>query len=103
MNIGTEIIAESSYHGLSLKKVERVTKTQAVLNDGTKLRLPFIDSCCAIGSSGYMRTRYMLATDELKNQLVLQNRIRFLSKINWSVMPDNIVMEAFELTKDYRN
>jgi DNA replicative helicase MCM subunit Mcm2 (Cdc46/Mcm family) len=58
------VIGSSCYHGYSKLFVERVTKTQAILNNGTRLRIN-VNNSTSIGSEGYHRTSYCLATPQL--------------------------------------
>lgn len=62
--VGDEILKQPHYHIDSVVKVVRVTKTQAILSDGERLkRTHYVDeknefSTTAMGSNGSHRTRY---------------------------------------------
>lgn len=62
--VGDEILKQPHYHIDSVVKVVRVTKTQAILSDGERLkRTHYVNdkkkfSITAMGSTGYHRTRY---------------------------------------------
>jgi DNA replicative helicase MCM subunit Mcm2 (Cdc46/Mcm family) len=72
------VIGSSYYHGYSKLFVERVTKTQAILNNGTRLRIN-VNNSTPIGSEGYHITSYCLSTPQL---IELYNRQQLELKFN---------------------
>lgn len=62
--VGDEILKQPHYHIDSVVKVVRVTKTQAILSDGERLkRTHYVNesndfSTTAMGSTGYRKTFY---------------------------------------------
>lgn len=84
IKIGATIFGESTYHGLSINKVKRLTATQIVLDDGTKLRIPFNGHSTAIGSSGYGSTYYRSCTPELIAKYNRQTILRKISKVDFT-------------------
>lgn len=65
--------------------VVRLTATQAILNDGTRLKINDVQSCRAIGSSIYTTTRYNRADSKdiqkFKTSLVIKRIKSQLEKI----------------------
>ena len=101
--IGDIIYQDNRYHGLSELTIERFTKTTAVLNNGTKLRLPLSESFnSAIGSSGYHAAMYYTYTKELqercKREILDKKAIRFFQKTkNITDMPIEILEQIYAL------
>lgn len=83
IQIGTKIAAESHYHGIGELTVAKFTPTQMVLDDGTRIKLPFSNINYAIGSSGYHKTRYVLFTDEHKNKIRRQNALTEIKRVDF--------------------
>ncbi len=82
---GDVVIGQSIYHGFSKHTVVRVTKTQAILSNGSRLKIDNLKSSRAIGASGYGCTYYQINNDYLENEYkkaIQINRIkRILSKL----------------------
>ncbi|UXQ88831.1 hypothetical protein [Tenacibaculum phage Larrie] len=62
-------------------KIERVTKTMAILQNGTRLKIEYTDSNYLYlvgGNSGFLSSRYHLETPELKARLERKSYIDFI-------------------------
>lgn len=64
--VGDIVIGDSLYNGYSKHKVERVTKTQAILNNGIKLKITDVKGGKSIGSSGWGTPTYKLSDEKLE-------------------------------------
>lgn len=97
------VIADSRYYGLSKFTVERVTKTQAILNNGTKLRIDQAKGGREIGATGYGCTFYRKATTELLNAFqndYYQRAIStFFNRFELKKLNDTELKELFDLTQ----
>lgn len=96
-HIGATIFGESTYHGLSVHKVVKLTRTQIVLDDGTKLRIPFHDLNTPIGCSGYGSIRYSLCTPELIEKYNRQTILRKIAKIDFHKIETKILEQILKI------
>lgn len=90
--VGDVVIGDSRYHGYSKHTVVRTTKTQAILNDDTKLRIDNIKCSRAIGAYGYESTYYNLSNDDLekkyKKAIQISSTKRNFAKLNLDKISD---------------
>lgn len=83
---GDVVIGQSTYHGFSKHTVVRVTKTQAILSNGSRLKIDNLKSSRAIGESGYGCTYYQITNDYLerdyKKAIQISKTKQNFSKLN---------------------
>lgn len=66
--VGDVVISQDSIGGMHKQVVERITKTQAVLASGTKLKIDGAKGCRSIGASVWGSTYYYKSTPELEEK-----------------------------------
>ena len=84
--VGDVVIGQSTYHGFSKHTVVRVTKTQAILSNGSRLKIDDVKASRAIGSSGYGSTYYQITNENLerdyKKAIQISKTKQNFSKLN---------------------
>jgi len=97
LKIGEMVFGDSRYHGLTVHKVERMTKTQCILDDGTRIRMPFRGHDTCIGGGGFGSTYYRNSTPELIAQYNRQNVLRKIAKIDFTKLETDILKQILTI------
>lgn len=98
LQVGDYLFADSRYHGLSLVKVERLTKTTAILDNGSKLDNPCNDHVRAKGdNSSFGGVYYRHYTDKLMVDYKRQNALRKVAKVKWDEVSTDGINKVLNL------
>lgn len=93
LKIGDIVFSESRYHGIKKRTIVRFTNTMAVLDDDTKLRLPFTNGITAVGTSGYGNAYYYRSCDERMAKYNRQENLSFISSFKFNQLTDERLTE----------
>lgn len=92
--VGDRVIIVNGPKGTGSSKVERITKTQYILENKQRFRR---DNRSLVGGSDYYVTYIKKATPEALHKLAAQISRSQLSRMNWGNVPDTAVVEITKI------
>lgn len=99
LKVGDKLFGDSLYHGLTLVTVKRLTPTQYVLSNDSRLRKPFRGYDTAIGEGGYGSSCYIPANDENTQKYKNQQCLRKIKNIDFTKLQTTVLEQIITLAK----
>ena len=91
---GDRVVVSGGYH-YHLEKIERLTKTQFVLTNGTRYRRK--DGWRVGDHGGYSRAHLVEATEDRVNEIRQTNLAYKLGNVKWKEVPLDTMLAVLEL------
>lgn len=98
LKVGDEVVVDSSTSlcgGLSIVKVERLTKTLISVSDGRRYRR----SDGIAPGDGYSRSHIEEPTDEIREKIRRQKSATWLSRVKWDQLPTQTLSQVIEIVQ----
>lgn len=96
LEVGDMVLVHSRMGGWGSFKVDRVTSSQAILSDGTKLKRSLSDGSASIGAGSFPNYRYYLATPENIQRATHSRNLQYLTI-------HNVQFKEFPMGNDYES
>ena len=88
LQVGQILLRQSSYNVWSEVKVVKITATQAVLNDGDRLKLDHKDGHSRIRAKGYSQSSYYFDTREMRLKAEHSFNVQYAKRNSLAVFGD---------------
>ncbi len=97
---GDEVCFNGSYGKVVIRKVERLTKTQIILDTGNKFRR---DSGYCVGGSAWHNSNITQVTEKVKHQIKIGDIKYKISMIDFNKLPVNKMERILAIVNEAEN